>query len=39
MIDPALVCDHLDQVRAGYRNRGLDADADLEQLATLEAAG
>ena len=36
MIDPALVRDHLDQVRAGYRNRGLDADADLEQLATLE---
>ena len=36
MIDPALVRDHLDQVRAGYRNRGLDADGDLEQLATLE---
>jgi seryl-tRNA synthetase len=36
MIDPALVRDHLDQVRAGYRNRGLDADNDLEQLATLE---
>src|SRR6188472_3655080 len=37
MIDPALVRDRLDQVRAGYRNRGLDADAELEQLATLEA--
>ena len=36
MIDPALVRDHLDQVRTGYRNRGLDADGDLEQLATLE---
>ena len=36
MIDPALVRDHLDEVRTAYRNRGLDADADLEQLATLE---
>jgi seryl-tRNA synthetase len=36
MIDPALVRDHLDQVRAGYRNRGLDVDGDLEQLATVE---
>ena len=36
MIDPALLRDRLDEVRTGYRNRGLDADADLEQLATLE---
>jgi seryl-tRNA synthetase len=36
MIDPAFVRDHLDEVRAAFRNRGLDADADLEQLATLE---
>jgi seryl-tRNA synthetase len=36
MIDPAKVRDHLDEVRTAYRNRGLDADADLEQLATLE---
>jgi seryl-tRNA synthetase len=36
MIDPAFVRDHLDDVRAAFRNRGLDADADLEQLATLE---
>jgi seryl-tRNA synthetase len=36
MIDPVFVRDHLDEVRAAYRNRGLDADADLEQLATLE---
>jgi seryl-tRNA synthetase len=36
MIDPTSVRDHLDAVRAAYRNRGLDADADLEQLATLE---
>jgi seryl-tRNA synthetase len=36
MIDPAFVRDRLDEVRAAYRNRGLDADSDLEQLATLE---
>jgi len=36
MIDPAFVRDHLDEVRAAFRNRGLDADADLEHLATLE---
>jgi seryl-tRNA synthetase len=36
MIDPALVRDRLDDVRAAYRNRGLDADSDLEHLATLE---
>jgi seryl-tRNA synthetase len=36
MIDPALAREHMDEVRAAYRNRGLDADADLEQLATLE---
>jgi seryl-tRNA synthetase len=36
MIDPALAREHLDALRAAYRNRGLDADADLEQLATLE---
>jgi seryl-tRNA synthetase len=37
MIDPAAVRDRLEDVRAAYRNRGMDADADLEQLATLEA--
>jgi len=36
MIDPALVRDRLDDVRTAYRNRGLEADSDLEQLATLE---
>ena len=36
MLDPAFVRDHLDDVRAAFRNRGLDADAELEQLATLE---
>ncbi len=36
MIDPAFVRDRLDDVRAAYRNRGLEADGDLEHLATLE---
>jgi len=36
MIDPALVRDRMDDVRAAYRNRGLEADGDLEHLATLE---
>src|SRR5687767_996472 len=36
MLDPALVRDRLDDVRAGFRNRGLKADAELEQLVTLE---
>ena len=29
--------DHLEEVRAGLRSRGLDPDAELEQLATLES--
>jgi seryl-tRNA synthetase len=37
MLDPAYVREHLDEVRAALRNRGIQADADLEQLATLEA--
>jgi seryl-tRNA synthetase len=37
MIDPAFARDHPEEVRAAFRNRGLDADADLEQLATLES--
>jgi len=37
MIDPVLLRDRLDEVRTAYRNRGLNADTDLEQLATLEA--
>jgi seryl-tRNA synthetase len=37
MIDAAYVRDHLEEVRAGLRNRGLEPDAELEQLATLEA--
>jgi seryl-tRNA synthetase len=37
MIDPVYAREHPDEVRAAYRNRGLDADSDLEQLATLES--
>ncbi len=37
MIDPAFVRDHPELVRAGLRNRGMDADADLEALASIEA--
>ena len=38
MLDPAFVRDHVDQVRAGLRNRGLDVDKALEDVATLETA-
>ena len=34
MLDPALVRDHIDVVRAGLQNRGLKPDADLDQLAS-----
>jgi seryl-tRNA synthetase len=37
MLDPAFVREHLDEVRKGLQSRGLDASAELEQLATLEA--
>ena len=37
MLDPAFVREHMDDVRAGLESRGLKADAELEQLATLEA--
>ena len=37
MLDPAYVRAHLDEVRAGLRNRGLDADALLEPFAALDA--
>jgi seryl-tRNA synthetase len=37
MLDAAYVRDHLEEARAGLRNRGLDPDADLELLATLES--
>ena len=37
MLDPVFVRDNPETVRAGYANRGLDANAELEQLAGLEA--
>src|SRR5262245_23055575 len=36
MLDPTFVRDHIDEVRAGLRNRGLDADKALADIATLE---
>jgi seryl-tRNA synthetase len=36
MLDPAYVRDHMDEVRAGLRSRGLQPDAELEQIATVE---
>ena len=38
MLDPAFVRDHIEEVRTGLRNRGLDIDKLLEQIATLETA-
>jgi seryl-tRNA synthetase len=37
MLDAAYVRDHIEVVRAGLRSRGLDPDAELEQIAALEA--
>src|SRR3954466_8344276 len=37
MLDAAYVRDHMEDVRTGLRNRGLDPDADLEQIAVLES--
>jgi seryl-tRNA synthetase len=36
MLDPGFVRDHLDEVKAGLRSRGINMDGELEQLATLE---
>jgi seryl-tRNA synthetase len=38
MIDPTFVREHVEQVRTALRNRGLDSDKALEQIATLETA-
>ena len=38
MLDPAYVRDHLDEVRTGLRNRGLDPDAILAPFGVLDAA-
>jgi seryl-tRNA synthetase len=37
MLDPALLRDRLDEIRTGLQHRGLQPDAELEQLATLES--
>jgi seryl-tRNA synthetase len=37
MLDPTYVREHLDEVRAGLRNRGVDADAILEPFTALDA--
>ena len=36
MLDPIFIRDHVDEVRTGLRNRGLDADKALADIATLE---
>ena len=38
MLDPAFVRDHIEEVRTGLRNRGLDIDKSLEEIGTLETA-
>jgi len=38
MLDPAYVREHIDLVRKGLQNRGLDPDKALEDIATLESA-
>jgi len=38
MIDPAYIRDHVEEVRAGLRNRGLDPDKALEEIVMLETA-
>src|SRR6266853_284114 len=37
MLDPAFIREHTDQVRTGLKNRGLDVDKPLSDIATLEA--
>ena len=37
MLDPIFIRDHVEDVRTGLRNRGLDADKSLSDIATLEA--
>jgi seryl-tRNA synthetase len=38
VLDPAYIRDHIEAVRSGLRNRGLDPDKALEEIATLETA-
>lgn len=37
MLDPGFVREHLETVRAGLRNRGLDPDQALQEISTLES--
>ena len=36
MLDPAFIRDHIEEVRTGLRNRGLEPDKVLQDIATLE---
>jgi len=38
MLDPSYIRDHMEEVRAALRSRGIDADKALEEIATLETA-
>src|SRR5437868_838906 len=38
MLDPSYIRDHIEEVRAGLRNRGLEPDKALEEIVTLETA-
>jgi seryl-tRNA synthetase len=38
MLDPSFIRDHIEEVRTGLRNRGIDPDKALEEIATLETA-
>jgi seryl-tRNA synthetase len=38
MLDPAYIRDHIEEVRTGLRNRGLDPSKALEEIAMLETA-
>ncbi len=38
MLDPSYIRDHIEEVRAGLRSRGLEPDKVLEEIATLETA-
>ena len=38
MLDPVFLRDHMDEARRGLRNRGLDPDSALQELAALEIA-
>ena len=38
MLDPSYIRDHVEEVRAGLRSRGIDPDKALEEITTLETA-